>query len=192
MWSCKHCKQQFSFLTTSEKANHTRWCSSNPKRNDWNKSQGTINQYGDFKQFEVICFCCSTTFVVSERQKLHPQKDKYYCSRSCANNRQEWWNSNATNYRTIAFRHWPSKCAICGFDKIVAIHHIDENHDNNSPTNLIPLCPNHHEMVHSRWAQEVVPLIEQLVKEKWALSASGNTSPLHGEIKGSTPLGSTK
>lgn len=45
---------------------------------------------------------------------------------------------------------------------------------------------------HTRWSQEVVPLIEQLVKEKWALSASGNTSPLHGEIKGSTPLGSTK
>lgn len=57
--------------------------------------------------------------------------------------------------------------AICGFDKIVAIHHIDENHDNDDPQNLIPLCPNHHEMVHSKWKDEVVPLIGPLVESKW-------------------------
>jgi len=32
---------------------------------------------------------------------------------------------------------------MCGADR-PHLHHIDENHDNNAPENLIPLCPNHH------------------------------------------------
>jgi len=34
-------------------------------------------------------------------------------------------------------------------DKIVAVHHINHNHSDNRPENLVPLCPNHHEMLHS-------------------------------------------
>lgn len=191
MWKCKHCKTEFNFSTTSEKANHSRWCDHNPKRDNWNKAQGTVSRFGELKEFEVECLSCSNKFLVTEREKLHPQKDKYYCSRSCANNRQEWWKDNATHYRTIAFQHWKCECAICGFDKVVAVHHIDENHYNNDPKNLIPLCPNHHEMVHSKWSNEVIPLIEELVKEKWGIGASGNTLPLQGRVKGSTPLSST-
>lgn len=40
------------------------------------------------------------------------------------------------------------KCAICGFDKIVDLHHIDLNKLNNNKDNLIGLCPNHHMMIH--------------------------------------------
>lgn len=32
MWTCKFCKFQFDFLTTSEKANHSRWCKSKLRR----------------------------------------------------------------------------------------------------------------------------------------------------------------
>ncbi|MBS3098587.1 hypothetical protein J4462_00055 [Candidatus Pacearchaeota archaeon] len=39
-------------------------------------------------------------------------------------------------------------CVICGFDKIVDLHHLDKNHENRSETNLIGLCPNHHKMIH--------------------------------------------
>lgn len=35
------------------------------------------------------------------------------------------------------------RCAICGKDK-PHLHHIDENPQNNTETNLIPLCPNCH------------------------------------------------
>ncbi len=38
MWTCKHCNKQFQNLNTSEKANHSRWCDSNPKRETYNKS----------------------------------------------------------------------------------------------------------------------------------------------------------
>ena len=47
----------------------------------------TIYKFGEFKRFKVKCFKCDKEFEVEEREKLHPQKEKYYCSRSCANSR---------------------------------------------------------------------------------------------------------
>jgi hypothetical protein len=32
MFICKHCKKEFDGLATANKANHSRWCSENPKR----------------------------------------------------------------------------------------------------------------------------------------------------------------
>ena len=41
-----------------------------------------------------------------------------------------------------------SKCLICGFDKLVDLHHLDHNKQNNSDKNVVGLCPNHHRMIH--------------------------------------------
>lgn len=120
------------------------------------------------------CKCCRTEFIFEGRINTKAYERANFCSRSCANNRQEWWNDNATHYRTIALLHWKHECVVCGFDKIVAIHHIDENHNNNNPRNLIPLCPNHHEMVHSKYRNEVVPFIEQHVNSKWGIGEAGS------------------
>lgn len=38
---CKHCDLDFTNLTTSERANHTRWCHQNPKRNETNTTRVT-------------------------------------------------------------------------------------------------------------------------------------------------------
>lgn len=35
MWACKHCNKFFDFENPSEKANHSRWCKSNPKRSEY-------------------------------------------------------------------------------------------------------------------------------------------------------------
>jgi hypothetical protein len=35
MWCCKHCNNNFEFKSSSEKANHSRWCDSNPKKKDY-------------------------------------------------------------------------------------------------------------------------------------------------------------
>ena len=121
-------------------------------------------RYGEIKKHQKVCSCCGEEFIFEGRLNTKKYDLTKYCSRSCANNRQEWWNENATHYRTIALQNHDEKCAICGFDKIVAIHHIDENKKNNNPKNLIPLCPNHHEMVHSKWKFEVQPFIEKWVE----------------------------
>ena len=34
MWICNHCHQEHAFTKTSDKANHSRWCTKNPKRNE--------------------------------------------------------------------------------------------------------------------------------------------------------------
>jgi hypothetical protein len=122
--------------------------------------------YGPITKHTKTCECCGSEFIFEGRIKTKTFEKAKFCSRSCANNRQSWWNDNATHYRTIAFQQWDKCCAICGFDKIVAVHHIDENHNNNDPHNLIPLCPNHHEMVHSKWKDEVQPIINRLVEER--------------------------
>jgi predicted restriction endonuclease len=59
------------------------------------------------------------------------------------------------NAREIYLKHKPHKCEICGYDKIVEVHHIKElklfepdYEKANSIENLIGLCPNHHKELH--------------------------------------------
>src|SRR5690606_30934409 len=42
-------------------------------------------KYGEKKEFKVCCKKCNTPFTVIEREKNFPSKEKYFCSRSCAN-----------------------------------------------------------------------------------------------------------
>ena len=61
--------------------------------------------------------------------------------------------NNTLKYHNIDYETYnklTEKCIICGFDKIVELHHIDHNHKNNSSDNLIGICPNHHKMLHDR------------------------------------------
>ncbi len=78
---------------------------------------------------QLCASCYNTTF--------HADKAKAY-------------NQRKKNKITLTqFRKTTSKCAICDFSHIVDIHHIDMNSTNNSPKNLIGLCPNHHRMIHN-------------------------------------------
>lgn len=42
--SCKYCSLNFEHLTTSQRANHSRWCVDNPKRQDYIDSARDISQ----------------------------------------------------------------------------------------------------------------------------------------------------
>jgi hypothetical protein len=148
-------------------------------------------RFGPVLDHKKICECCGNEFIWQGRRFTKSFERAKFCSRSCSNNRQMWWNENATHYRTIALQNWAHECAICGFNKVVAIHHVDEDHFNNDPKNLIPLCPNHHEMVHSKWKYEVQPEINRLVEEKWAVGIVGNTVALQASVTGSNPVRST-
>jgi len=44
-------------------------------------------RFGLFKNFTVKCNKCEKELIVNEREKLFPQKEKYYCGRGCANSR---------------------------------------------------------------------------------------------------------
>ena len=52
-----------------------------------------------------------------------------------------------SSYRNLAFRNYPHKCAVCGWDEdedILQVHHIDEDRNNCNIDNLIILCPTCH------------------------------------------------
>lgn len=169
MWKCKHCKKDFDLETTSEKANHSRWCEKNPTRNDTEnlkKAQLEVlkRKFGDYQTFEVLCETCKKFFYVEERSSLFPSKEKYFCSRKCAcsvGGKAKSEKYGNQHYRTICFKFHKKECIICGEKNIVEVHHFDENHGNNSKENLIPMCPTHHQYMHSNFKH----LIEDKVNE---------------------------
>jgi hypothetical protein len=74
-----------------------------------NKHQNSYRndkKYGEFKNFKVICEKCGKELEVTEREKLFPQKEKYYCDRKCANSRESTMNDNIKNkIRESLFRY---------------------------------------------------------------------------------------
>jgi hypothetical protein len=73
---------------------------------------------------------------------------------------------NAKRYHNLDFETYKNAtklCVVCGFDKIVDLHHLDMDHKNNKISNLTGLCPNHHKMAHHREHQKEV---FNLLKEK--------------------------
>ncbi len=87
----------------------------------------------------------------NKRKEIHA---KGLCA-SCYNNVYHSENNKAYSQRKrnkidlVLYKRLTEKCIICGFDKIVQIHHIDFNKKNNSQENLIGLCPNHKMMANN-------------------------------------------
>ena len=74
-----------------------------------------------------------------------------------AHNYRKWHNIDLETYRKVT-----QKCILCGFDKIVDLHHLDENRQNNSESNFIGLCPNHHKMLHDfRYKEEMMAVLRE-------------------------------
>ena len=99
------------------------------------------------------CPVCNSKFetkIYPNAKTKRKQDGNITCSASCSNTmfRSDENNGNyisgKCSYRQRAFRIWKRKCAICNWDVLVEIHHIDLNRNNNIKENLIPLCPNHH------------------------------------------------
>ena len=112
-------------------------------------------RFGPVMEHDKICEACGVDFVWVGREKTKGFENARYCSRSCSNFRgkgNEWAqlrNTELKRYTTICFAHHEKKCVVCGEDKIVAVHHYNEDHKDDRPENLVPLCPTHHEYIHS-------------------------------------------
>jgi hypothetical protein len=123
-----------------------------------------LPQYVPSRKYELIekiCPVCFKLFTTS----LGNKNEKTVCSHSCSNtyfrsgeNNGNW---GSKNYRNICFNHHKKQCCVCGFTHIVEVHHYDHNRENNDISNLIPLCPNHHAMYHSRNIDEVKPIVDE-------------------------------
>lgn len=90
-----------------------------------------------------LCAGCYNYVFNVEKNKAYNQRKKY--------------NIDLKTYRKTA-----TECVICGFNQIVDIHHIDSNKFNNSPKNLIGLCPNHHRMIHNlNFRSEILQILKE-------------------------------
>lgn len=122
---CQFCSK---ITTRANIKRHERACIENP-----------IN----FKYCEV----CGT-----QLKKPWPAKT---CSYRCSNILQPrgystYWTEDKLNYRTICFRYHGKQCIICNESTVVAVHHVDGNSSNSDPENIVPLCPTHHQYMHSK------------------------------------------
>lgn len=135
--ACSHCKDSY---TVGNMARHERTCKATPAN-------------------AKICPVCSGLFYSTG----------VTCSCKCANtffrsgtNHGNW---KPTSYRTTCFSHHKKQCVVCGEQRIIEVHHFDEDKKNNSPENLVPLCPTHHQYLHSRFKFLVVDRVTEYVTE---------------------------
>ena len=122
------------------------------------------------------CPVCDNEFKAS----LGSKSEKTTCSSGCANthfrsgeDHPNWIKDrgaaakcNYKIYRIICFEHHKKECAVSFCTERIAldVHHMDEDHGNSSPENLIPLCRNHHFYWHSDRRSEIEEDIYEYVR----------------------------
>jgi hypothetical protein len=123
------------------------------------------------KKHEKSCYLNPTNLRLCEVCNS-PIKDyknsKGTCSHSCSNKFFKHLRNkpdNYTRYTTLCWQHHEKKCVVCDEDKIVAVHHYNENHNDNRIENLVPLCPTHHQYMHSRYKNEILPKVEEYIEK---------------------------
>lgn len=128
-----------------------------------NTQIGTAN----IKKHETFCYLnpINLKLCVVCNKPIKAYKKNTTCSHSCSNKHFRTGPNNGSwkddVYRTTCFHYHKKECVVCKEINIVEVHHLDEKHSNNDPSNLIPLCPTHHQYWHSRFKH----LIEKQVLE---------------------------
>jgi hypothetical protein len=124
-----------------------------------------------YERVKKECPVCKKEFETKKGNK----KEKKTCSISCSNtlfrsgsNNGNWKEINdydsrnrtfAIKYRKICFDNHKHECVVCGENKILDVHHFDENKFNNNHENLIPICATHHNYLHSIYREEVIDIV---------------------------------
>lgn len=115
---------------------------------------------GTMKGKTVECFICKKKSYKQKKQLVRSKSGKFFCSKSCQTKwrNQEFvgpkhanWKNGSDAYRSVLARNKIKKsCTLCGNkdERILAVHHVDRNHQNNAVSNLAWLCHNCHHLVH--------------------------------------------
>ena len=69
-------------------------------------------------------------------------------------------------------------CKFCGTSKSIQVHHIDGNHDNNTPSNRVRLCQRCHSLVHKYLGVADPEEIEALAKRAQKVNPSNHPPSL--------------
>lgn len=84
---CKYCKEEISSKSMGV---HVLNCKSNPKYEEFQEKRKLkyALRTKEYSLFKVKCYKCDVEFDVNEPILKFPLKEKYFCSRSCANYRK--------------------------------------------------------------------------------------------------------
>lgn len=108
----------------------------------------------------VKCFICNKEVYKSLEDLKNSKSKNYFCGRKCS---LRWsgslhigadspnWKGGRFSYKNILARGKAKKaCVLCGKNnqKILSVHHVDQNRNHNDVKNLIWLCQNCHFLVH--------------------------------------------
>lgn len=134
---CEVCGSQFDHIAS--RCNKAKYCS----RKCYYKAmhlKGSVT---------INCHHCGKYF------KASPSEKRKYCSRACIGKEgMKSWHPVFTTVRKAMIRRGMLKeCNRCGFNrypKILGVHHIDRNRNNNAFSNLEILCPNCHSIEHMK------------------------------------------
>ena len=103
-----------------------------------------------FREKKTCSISCSNTLFRSGENNGNWKEINEYDSRT---------SSFAIKYRKICFDNHKHECVVCGENKILDVHHFDENKFNNNPDNLIPICATHHNYLHSVYRVDIIDIV---------------------------------
>lgn len=128
---------------------------------DWSTIAGCV-LYGDKHECincgvhkkQINIFYCANCGKELNRRDSDIKKNKsgyFYCSRECGNEHKNIireengeWDNSPWSYRRRALETYEHQCCVCGWaedDRILEVHHIDEDRSNNDINNLCIICP---------------------------------------------------
>ena len=146
---CKICKKEFYAKPNWLKRGWGKFCSS--------KCQHEAQRKGEF----VRCEICEKEIWRMPQKLKHSKSGKYFCCKAhqtlwrnrifSGEKHWNWKNGENVKYKSILLKNKVKEvCKVCKCDdtRILAVHHLDNNHKNNSLENLVFLCHNCHHLVH--------------------------------------------
>jgi hypothetical protein len=137
-FNCGFCGKECTKLLSLK--NNINFCNKICSNNYYNKQR-------QFYRTIVKCTECGTEFEKHNCYMPRSDTGKHFCTYACYNTFRNKKKLEGEDYRIITLRTRENKCEICGWfleSSCLDVHHIDFNRKNNSPENLIILCPNHH------------------------------------------------
>lgn len=109
----------------------------------------------------VECYNCKKQIYRTLGQIKNSKTGIFFCCRKCTLN---FYNgkTNNSDYRKLGLNYYGEQCELCGYDedvRLLDVHHIDENRNNNDINNLIVICV----MCHAKITRKVCQLVDRLL-----------------------------
>lgn len=146
--NCKRCSKLFYAKPSWLNKGNGIYCSTSCARADARRGK------------TILCHKCGKEAYKQLKALGRSKSGNFFCSKSC---QTKWrnkvyirekhpnWKGGSASYRHFMYtKGVPPICTLCKCkdERILAVHHIDENRSNNVIENLAWLCHNCHHLVH--------------------------------------------